>query len=190
MFGMGGSEILLILIIALLFLGPDKLPEAAKTISKTVRDLKKQTRVLQQTIEEDEHIGGAIRDLKSALRGEEIPVRKKPAPKLAAPQAAIAAAATEAKAENVEKAEEVAKAVETIAPLPDVPPVEHAEALAEAHAEDAAPPKVRVTAPTAGEADDEVPETDDDEELAAMVKPAAGIVAKSADAKGSEPHHG
>ncbi|MEO8552604.1 MAG: twin-arginine translocase TatA/TatE family subunit, partial [Kofleriaceae bacterium] len=75
MFGIGGSEILVILIIALLFLGPDKLPDAAKQISKGIRDLKKQSRVLQQTIENDEHIGGAIRDLKSALRGDELPVR-------------------------------------------------------------------------------------------------------------------
>jgi Sec-independent protein translocase protein TatA len=30
MFGMGGTEILVILIVALLFLGPDKLPDAAK----------------------------------------------------------------------------------------------------------------------------------------------------------------
>jgi len=74
-FGIGGSEILVILIIALLFLGPDKLPDAAKQISKGIRDLKKQSRALQQTIENDEHIGGAIRDLKSALRGEDIPVR-------------------------------------------------------------------------------------------------------------------
>ena len=80
MFGMGGSEILVILIVALLFLGPDKLPEAAKQISKGIRDIKKQSRVLQQTIEDDEHIGGAIRDLKSALRGEDIPVRPKPKP--------------------------------------------------------------------------------------------------------------
>jgi len=202
MFGMGGSEILVILIVALLFLGPDKLPEAAKTISKTVRDLKKQSKVLQQTIEEDEHIGGAIRDLKSALRGDEIPVRKKPAPKLPATQAAIAAKAeADAKADAEkpaaadEPAAEVAKAVETIAPLPDVPPIE-AKAETGAVAEAEAPPKVRVTAPTAGEADDEAPETDDDEELAAMVKPAAGTVAKgtqadaTTEAKGSEPHHG
>lgn len=67
---MGGSEILVILIVALLFLGPDKLPDAAKQISKGIRDLKKQTRILQETVENDEHIGGAIRDLKSALRGE------------------------------------------------------------------------------------------------------------------------
>src|SRR5215813_4641442 len=73
MFGIGGSEILVILIVALLFLGPDKLPDAAKTISKGIRDLKKQSRTLQQTIENDERIGGAIRDIKSALRGEESP---------------------------------------------------------------------------------------------------------------------
>jgi sec-independent protein translocase protein TatB len=79
-FGIGGSEILVILIVALLFLGPDKLPDAAKKISKGIRDLKKQSRVLQQTIENDEQIGGAIRDIKSALRGDEIaprPVKRK-----------------------------------------------------------------------------------------------------------------
>jgi len=87
MFGIGGSEILVILVVALLFLGPDKLPDAAKTISKGIRDLKKQSRALQNQIESDETIGGAIRDLKSALRGDELPqrppVRKEP-PKLPA----------------------------------------------------------------------------------------------------------
>jgi len=86
MFGMGGTEILVILIVALLFLGPDKLPEAAKKISKGIRDIKKQSRVLQQTIEDDEHIGGAIRDLRSALRGEEPPpVRPKPPKQIEGP---------------------------------------------------------------------------------------------------------
>jgi sec-independent protein translocase protein TatB len=75
MFGIGGSEIVVILIVALLFLGPDKLPDAAKTISKGIRDLKRQSRALQQQIESDEKIGGAIRDLKSALRGEDYPAR-------------------------------------------------------------------------------------------------------------------
>jgi sec-independent protein translocase protein TatB len=78
MFGMGGTEILVILIVALLFLGPDKLPDAAKKISKGIRDIKRQSRALQRTIEDDEHIGGAIRDLKSALRGEDEPIRPKP----------------------------------------------------------------------------------------------------------------
>jgi sec-independent protein translocase protein TatB len=78
MFGMGGTEIIVILIVALLFLGPDKLPEAARQISKGIRDIKKQSRVLQRTIEDDEHIGGAIRDLRSALRGEDEPIRPRP----------------------------------------------------------------------------------------------------------------
>jgi sec-independent protein translocase protein TatB len=71
-FGIGGSEILVILVIALLFLGPDKLPEVTKQISKGIRDLKKHGKVLTQTIENDETIGGALRDIKSALRGDEI----------------------------------------------------------------------------------------------------------------------
>ncbi|MBK9071784.1 MAG: twin-arginine translocase TatA/TatE family subunit [Myxococcales bacterium] len=72
MFGMGGSEILVILIVALIFLGPDKLPDAAKKISKGLRDLRKHTRQIQDSIENDTQVGGAIRDLKSALRGDEM----------------------------------------------------------------------------------------------------------------------
>jgi sec-independent protein translocase protein TatB len=91
MFGMGGTEIIVILIVALLFLGPDKLPEAARQISKGIRDIKKQSRVLQRTIEDDEHIGGAIRDLKSALRGEDEPIRPKPIKPVALPEGTSAA---------------------------------------------------------------------------------------------------
>ncbi len=71
MFGLGMGEILMILVVALLFLGPDKLPEAAKSLSKGIRDFRRQTRELQDTIEADAEIGGAIRDLKSALRGDD-----------------------------------------------------------------------------------------------------------------------
>jgi sec-independent protein translocase protein TatB len=74
MFGIGGTEIIVILLVALIFVGPDKLPEAAKAISKGIRDIKRSTRDIQSTIENDEHIGGAIRDLKSALRDEPAPL--------------------------------------------------------------------------------------------------------------------
>ena len=93
MFGMGMTEILVILVVAMIFLGPDKLPEAAAKISKGIRDIRRQQRELQQTIESDNEIGGAIRDLKSALRGDDLlrpPVRKPPPP--AVPDAAAAAA--------------------------------------------------------------------------------------------------
>ena len=175
MFGMGGSEILVILIVALLFLGPDKLPDAAKTISKGIRDLKKQTRVLQETIENDEHIGGAIRDLKSALNGEEPPrpVTRKPAEPAKVPAAAVEnqilpPAETEAKAEAAPAAP-IAGAPEpaAVAPAPEV----------EAAVEE--PAKPAITLPVAaGEgakpADDETVD-----QLAKLIKPAAGTVAKS-----------
>jgi sec-independent protein translocase protein TatB len=165
MFGMGGSEILVILIVALLFLGPDKLPDAAKTISKGIRDLKKQTRVLQETIENDEHIGGAIRDLKSALRGDEIPARpiKKPAAKL--PEGAV----ENSIAPPAEAPAPVATAVE---PADSAPP---ADVVAEA------PEKPAITLPAmAGEADPVMPAADDSpENLASLIKPAAGTVAKN-----------
>jgi sec-independent protein translocase protein TatB len=70
MFGLGFGEIIVILIVALLVLGPEKLPEAAKTIGKTIRELRKHTDNLKETIEQDEHIGGTVRELKSALRGD------------------------------------------------------------------------------------------------------------------------
>lgn len=70
MFGMGMGEILLIAVVALLVLGPDRLPSAAKAIGKGIRDLRAQTRDLQQTIEKDTHLGDAVRELRGALRGD------------------------------------------------------------------------------------------------------------------------
>lgn len=118
MFGMGGTEILVILVVAMIFLGPEKLPEAAAKISKGIRDIRKQQRELTQTIENDTELGGAIRDLKSALRGDDIrrpPVRKPPpaeapvAESLPAPDAAEAAPGSGAAlAEAAARAEEPA----------------------------------------------------------------------------------
>lgn len=180
MFGMGGSEILVILIVALLFLGPEKLPSAAKQISKGIRDIKKQSRSLQQQIENDDQIGGAIRDLKSALRGEEIPAKpkqvkaKKPKALPAAENSILPPDATTTDAPPPELATAQDAAAE--GPSPEVA----------AATEAAAEPKVTLP-PTAGEPDADTPVTegDDDKELAAMIRPAAGTVAK-----GSEPKHG
>lgn len=153
MFGMGGSEIIVILIIALLFLGPDKLPGAAKTISKGIRDIKKQSRALQQQIEGDEQIGGAIRDLKSALRGEEAPApRPKFQPSIQPPK---------------ELEDGAAAATDTPAIDPSSDP----------HVTDPDEVKAITLPAVAGEAD-AVEAAGGDDDLAAMVKPASGSVAK------------
>lgn len=149
MFGIGGSEIIVILVVALLFLGPDKLPDAAKTISKGIRDLKKQSRALQQQIENDEQIGGAIRDLKSALRGE--PEAPKRPPVLKEP-----------------KVEETTEAGVEAAATDKVP-----EALE--------PPAPTLTLPVAvGERNVDAPNDahEHDDDLAKMIKPVSGAVAK------------
>src|SRR5882724_8689481 len=77
MFGLGMGEIMLILVVALLVLGPQKLPDAAKQIGKAIRELRRHTQNLQETIEQDEHIGGTMRELKSALNEPILP-RPKP----------------------------------------------------------------------------------------------------------------
>lgn len=180
MFGMGGTEILVILIVALLFLGPDKLPDAAKSISKGIRDLRKQTREFQETIEADEKIGGAIRDLKSALNGEE-PRRVRPPRPLPAATPEVAAAAAVVAVGEVDAAASAGGDVpdsggDVVAPLTIEAPTEAPTA--------AAPDLVPALTlpPTAGESSvadlGREASAEESKELAAMIKPAEGAIAK------------
>jgi sec-independent protein translocase protein TatB len=80
-FGLGFWELIVIAVVALLFVGPDKLPEATRKISKGIRDFRRQTRELQKTLNEDHELGTAVRELKSALRGvgdEFDPIKPRP----------------------------------------------------------------------------------------------------------------
>jgi sec-independent protein translocase protein TatB len=52
MFGVGWTEILVILVVALLVLGPNKLPEIAKGLGKGIRDFRKAMNSLE---EDDDH---------------------------------------------------------------------------------------------------------------------------------------
>lgn len=198
MFGMGGSEILVILIVALLFLGPDKLPEAAKQISKGIRDIKKQSRALQQTIEDDEHIGGAIRDLRSALRGEEIPVRPRPVQ----PRQFEALPAPDplpAGAEAVSLPEPAVGTAMVVAaqadPLHTVSSEGSDLTAASARTDAPAADAGRITLPpTAGEPDEAGTSAHGDDDVAVLVKPAPNTIARGAAPAGprgpSEPEHG
>jgi len=53
MFGMGFTEILLIAIVAILFLGPDKLPDAMVQIAKFMRSVKKAIGDAKNSLEEE-----------------------------------------------------------------------------------------------------------------------------------------
>ena len=53
MFGIGLPELILILGIALIVVGPEKLPEMAKSIAKVVLDLKKTASSLKESLHEE-----------------------------------------------------------------------------------------------------------------------------------------
>ena len=57
MFGIGFTEILLISVIAILFLGPDKLPEAMIQIAKFIKSVKKTVDTAKSSLDEELKIG-------------------------------------------------------------------------------------------------------------------------------------
>ncbi len=72
MFGLGMWEIVVILIVGLLVLGPERLPKLAKQVGKGVREFKKSASELQHNLEE-------------AVYAEEDAELKKRAPQLRPP---------------------------------------------------------------------------------------------------------
>ncbi len=50
MFGLGMPEILLILVVALIFIGPKKLPDIAKSLGKAINEFKKATNDFKDSI--------------------------------------------------------------------------------------------------------------------------------------------
>ncbi len=86
MFGMGFTEILFIAVIAILFLGPDKLPSAMVEVAKFFRSTKKTIMTVKDSLEEEMNINeikqealaykkellSASNDLKSATDLSEI----------------------------------------------------------------------------------------------------------------------
>jgi sec-independent protein translocase protein TatB len=56
MFGMGFSELLVIAVIAILFLGPDKLPSTMVEIAKFFRSMKQTVNSVKESINEEIHL--------------------------------------------------------------------------------------------------------------------------------------
>ena len=53
MFGIGMPELILILAVALIVIGPQKLPDLARSLARTIGEFKKATREFKDTIEID-----------------------------------------------------------------------------------------------------------------------------------------
>lgn len=56
MFGLGGGEIVLLLVLALIFVGPKKIPELAKGLGKGIREFQKAKNEMLETINEPEEV--------------------------------------------------------------------------------------------------------------------------------------
>lgn len=54
MFGIGLPELILIMAVALIVVGPDKLPDLAKSLAKGIVELKKAASSLKETLDEEE----------------------------------------------------------------------------------------------------------------------------------------
>ena len=64
MFGIGLPEMILILALALIVVGPDKLPDLARTVAKGLLDLKKTVEGLKQSFKEE---GNPLNEIRSDL---------------------------------------------------------------------------------------------------------------------------
>ncbi len=76
MFGLGGMEILIILVIAFLLFGPKELPEIGKQVGKAVRGFKETADDLRQSVEPEvnmiqQEVKMAEQDLTSSMKEAE-----------------------------------------------------------------------------------------------------------------------
>ncbi len=69
------GELIVILAIALIFLGPKRLPDVATSLGKAIRSFRKATRDLTDQLEIDDEVKAPLRELQSALRDDPAPAK-------------------------------------------------------------------------------------------------------------------
>ncbi|MBI5580760.1 MAG: twin-arginine translocase subunit TatB [Deltaproteobacteria bacterium] len=122
MFGIGMPELILIAVVALIVLGPKKLPDLAKSMGRAVREFKKATSELKETLQVDgefsevkktftEFQSDVNKTIQTEAGGAETPAVSDATAAAAAPVIAPAEAASEPKA--AEKLDELKKAFDT-----------------------------------------------------------------------------
>ena len=70
MFGLGMGELLVILVLALLFLGPKRLPDVATSLGKAIRSFRKAASELGNQLEIDDSLKQPMRELRAAINDE------------------------------------------------------------------------------------------------------------------------
>ena len=73
MFGIGGTELLVIFLIALLVLGPDRLPELAKYLAKLTREIRTAGDEVRRHIDPDGDLLRSTTDLSRMTRVAPVP---------------------------------------------------------------------------------------------------------------------
>ena len=146
MFGIGSTELIVILIVALIIIGPAKLPEMAKSLGKALGEFRRVSTDVKRTIEmeaEQADQKSRTEQAKKELFPEKKSSEAPPAPPASqASQAAPAASAASAAQEAPKSAEASESAVESAAgaeePQVQEPAVETAEGATEASSKDKA----------------------------------------------------
>lgn len=85
MFGLGPTELIVIFILGVLLLGPQRIPEFASSLGKAIRSFRRATRELRDQIDIEDEVRRPLEDLRAALRDEPAPYQPPQVPRLVQP---------------------------------------------------------------------------------------------------------